>query len=321
MKSIIPISKFKSGETIQGFYLCVEKYLRHTRSGELYLDLVLKDKTGQINAKVWDNVKEYEKKFKSGDPVSLKGEVDLFLDKLQLNIKRINKATVQNYARYGFDPALIVPTAKEDPKKMWAEVIKIIRSIKNPFLKKLCYNIYITNKDKLLTHPASLSKNHNYRSGFLEHILTMLRSALSMSKLYKLDKDLVLTGILIHDIGKLTEIDYDYESTISKDGNLIGYTVIGIDITLEEVKKIKKFPKDLLIKVEHIILSHESGIDSRSPKKPAFKEALLVQLIKLIDSQLNLMDKSLNEDSELGEFTNHFNYFKTHLFKGKDGTK
>ena len=105
MKSIIPISKFKSGETIQGFYLCVEKYLRHTRSGELYLDLVLKDKTGQINAKVWDNVKEYEKKFKSGDPVALKGEVDLFLDKLQLNIKRINKATVQNYARYGFDPA------------------------------------------------------------------------------------------------------------------------------------------------------------------------------------------------------------------------
>jgi 3'-5' exoribonuclease len=149
----------------------------------------------------------------------------------------------------------------------------------------------------------------------------MSRSALSMSRLYKLDKDLVVTGILIHDIGKLSEIEYDYESTISKDGNLIGYTVIGRDILLEEVKKIKKFPKELLIKVEHIILSHESGFDSRSPKKPAFKEALLVQLIKLIDTQLNLMEKSFNEDSELGEFTNHFNYFKTHLFKGEDGTK
>jgi len=90
---------------------------------------------------------------------------------------------------------------------------------------------------------------------------------------------------------------------------------------LQEQVKIKKFPKDLLIKVEHIILSHESGFDSRSPKKPAFKEALLVQLIKLMDTQLNLMDKSFNEDSELGDFTNHFNYFKTHLFKGKDGTK
>ena len=321
MKSIIPISKFKSGETIQGFYLCVEKYRRHTRSGELYLDLVLRDQTGQINAKVWDNVKEFEKKFKSGDPVAVKAEVDLFLDKLQLNIKRINKATIQNYARYGFDPALIVPTAKDDPKKMWTEIIKIIKSIKNPFLKKLCYNIYNRNKDKLLIHPASLSNNHNYRSGFLEHILSMSRSALSLSKLYKLDKDLVLTGILIHDIGKLIEIDYDYESTITKDGNLIGHVVIGHDIIIKESNKIKKFPKKLLILVEHIILSHQTGFDMRSPKKPAFKEALLVQLIKLMDSQLNLMDKSLNEDSELGDFTNHFNYFKTHLFKEKDGTK
>ena len=321
MKSIIPISKFKSGETIQGFYLCVEKYLRHTRSGELYLDLLLKDQTGQINAKVWDNVKEYEKKFKSGDPVALKGQVDLFLDKLQLNIKRINKATIQNYARYGFDPSLIVPTAKEDPKKMWKEVIKVIRSFKDPFLKKLCYNIYKNNKDKLLIYPATLSMNHNYRSGLLEHILSMSRSALTLARLYKLDRDLILTGILVHDIGKLREINYDYESTLTKDGNLIGHLVISRDIVLEEANKIKKFPKGLLIKIEHIILSHQAKYNWNNSIKPAFKEALLVQSIKLMDGQLNVMDITFNEDRESGEFTNHFNYFKTHLYKGSDGTK
>jgi len=321
MKSIIPISKFKSGETIQGFYLCVEKYLRHTRSGELYLDLLLKDQTGQINAKVWDNVKEYEKKFKSGDPVALKGQVDLFLDKLQLNIKRINKATIQNYARYGFDPSLIVPTAKEDPKKMWKEVIKVVRSFKDPFLKKLCYNIYKNNKDKLLIYPATLSMNHNYRSGLLEHILSMLRSALTLARLYKLDRDLILTGILVHDIGKLREINYDYESTLTKDGNLIGHLVISRDIVLEEANKIKKFPKGLLIKIEHIILSHQAKYNWNNSIKPAFKEALLVQSIKLMDGQLNVMDITFNEDRESGEFTNHFNYFKTHLYKGSDGTK
>ncbi len=321
MKSIIPISKFKSGETIQGFYLCVEKYLRHTRSGELYLDLLLKDQTGQINAKVWDNVKEYEKKFKSGDPVALKGQVDLFLDKLQLNIKRINKATIQNYARYGFDPSLIVPTAKEDPKKMWKEVIKVVRSFKDPFLKKLCYNIYKNNKDKLLIYPATLSMNHNYRSGLLEHILSMSRSALTLARLYKLDRDLILTGILVHDIGKLREINYDYESTLTKHGNLIGHLVISRDIVLEEANKIKKFPKGLLIKIEHIILSHQAKYNWNNSIKPAFKEALLVQSIKLMDGQLNVMDITLNEDRESGEFTNHFNYFKTHLYKGSDGTK
>ncbi len=321
MKSIIPISKFKSGETIQGFYLCVEKYLRHTRSGELYVDLLLKDQTGQINAKVWDNVKEYEKKFKSGDPVALKGQVDLFLDKLQLNIKRINKATIQNYARYGFDPSLIVPTAKEDPKKMWKEVIKVVRSFKDPFLKKLCYNIYKNNKEKLLIYPATLSMNHNYRSGLLEHILSMSRSALTLARLYKLDRDLILTGILVHDIGKLREINYDYESTLTKDGNLIGHLVISRDIVLEEANKIKKFPKGLLIKIEHIILSHQAKYNWNNSIKPAFKEALLVQSIKLMDGQLNIMDITLNEDRESGEFTNHFNYFKTHLYKGSDGTK
>jgi len=321
MKSIIPISKFKSGETIQGFYLCVEKYLRHTRSGELYLDLLLKDQTGQINAKVWDNVKEYEKKFKSGDPVALKGQVDLFLDKLQLNIKRINKATIQNYARYGFDPSLIVPTAKEDPKKMWKEVIKVVRSFKDPFLKKLCYNIYENNKEKLLIYPATLSMNHNYRSGLLEHILSMSRSALTLARLYKLDRDLILTGILVHDIGKLREINYDYESTLTKDGNLIGHLVISRDIVLEEANKIKKFPKGLLIKIEHIILSHQAKYNWNNSIKPAFKEALLVQSIKLMDGQLNVMDITFNEDRESGEFTNHFNYFKTHLYKGSDGTK
>ena len=95
----------------------------------------------------------------------------------------------------------------------------------------------------MLIHPASLLNSHNYRSGFLEHILSMSRSAILMSRLYKLDKDLILTGILVHDIGKLIAIDYDYESTISKDGNLIGHIVIGRDLTTKEAEKIKKFPK------------------------------------------------------------------------------
>ena len=154
MKPIVPISKFKEGETVQGFYLCVEKHLRHTRAGDLFIDLVLRDRTGKIHAKIWNKIEDFDKKFSKGDAVAAKGEVEYFLDRPQLTIKRINKATVQNYARYGFDPALIVPIAAVDPKVMWKEVLKIIKSIKNPFLKKLSYNIYDSNKEKLFTHPA-----------------------------------------------------------------------------------------------------------------------------------------------------------------------
>lgn len=321
MKTIVPISKFKSGETIQGFYLCVEKHLRNTRAGELYLDIVLRDQTGQLNAKLWDNVLEYNKKFKSGDPVAIKGNVEFFLEKLQLNIKRINKATVQNYARYGFDPALIVPTASKEPKQMWKELIQIIRAIKNPFIKKLTYSIYIKNKEKILIHPASVSMNHNYRSGLLEHVLSMSKSGLSLAQSYHLDKDLILAGVLLQDIGKLEEIDYDYESTFTIKGNLIGNISLGHDIIQKEVKNIKKFPKDLLIKIEHIILSQQVKNENKNFQKPAFKEALLINLINLMDSQLNIMDKALKEDKDLGEFTSRFNYFNTPLLKDLDGTK
>ena len=321
MKSIVPISKFKEGDTVQGFYLCVEKHLRHTRAGDLYLDLVLKDRTGQVQGKVWDKVEKFRQKFSSGDAVAIKGDVELFIDRPQLNVKRINKATVQNYARYGFDPALVIPTAEADPKDMWKEINAIIGKMENLNLKKLCHNIYLENKEKLLTHPASVSLHHNYRSGLLEHILSMVRLAKHLSPHYQLDTDLVLTGILLHNIGKLQEIESNYEASFSEKGNLIGHIVIGIEIVREATKKIKKFPENLLLKVEHIILAHQGKYEWQSPKKPAFKEALIVHLIDLVDAQMNIMDMAINDDQEEGPFTNHHNYFRIPLYKGEDGTK
>ena len=322
MKSIVPISKFKAGETIQGFYLCVEKHLRHTRAGDLYLDLVLRDQTGQVHGKVWDKVSEYDEKFESGNAVAIKGEVDLFMGRPQLTVKRINKATVQNYARYGFDPALVVPTAKADPKVMWKEAMAIIKTIKNPFLKKLTFQIYQDNKEKLLIHPASISMHHNYRSGFLEHVLSMAKTATSLAPHYGVDVDLVVAGAFLHDIGKLDEIESNYEANFTKEGNLIGHIVMGRDMVKKRARQIKKFPKELLLKMEHIIiLSHQGKYEQQSPKKPAFKEALLVHLIDVLDSQMNIMDKALSEDQEKGEFTSRHNYFRIPLYKGSDGAK
>ena len=319
MKSIVTISKFKEGDTIQGFYLCVEKHLRHTRAGDLYLDLILRDRTGQVHGKVWDKVAEFNEKFSSGDAVAIKGEVDIFLERPQLSIKRINKATVQNYARYGFDPALVMPTAQADPKDMWKNINSLIRKMKNPFLKKLCGNIYSENKEKLFTHPASVSMHHNYRSGFLEHILSMSKMAVQLAPHYQLDTDLVLTGVLLHDIGKIYEIESDYEATFTEHGNLIGHIVMGRDMARSAARKIKKFPENLLLKVEHIILAHQGKYEWQSPKKPAFKEALLVHLIDVTDSQMNIMDMALKEDREDGDFTNRHNYFRIPLYKGADG--
>ena len=124
-----------------------------------------------------------------------------------------------------------------------------------------------------MTHPASVSMHHNYRSGFLEHILSMAKMAVRLGPHFRLDTDLVLTGVLLHDIGKLHEIESDYEASFTKEGNLIGHIVIGRDMARATAKKIKKFPKNLLLKVEHIIFSHQGHYEWQRRKKTAFKEA------------------------------------------------
>ena len=318
MKRLTAIEKFKEGNSIQGFYLCVEKHLRHTRSGDLYLDLVLRDKTGHISAKIWDKVPDLNTLFKTGDAVAVSGDVESFMERLQLIIRKIRKATVQNYGRYGFDPVKILPSSKMDPKKMWKELEGVIGRIRNENLKKLVDHIYKKNKKKLLVHPASVKMNHNFRSGFLEHNLTMVRIAKKVAPLYRVDLDLLLTGVFLHDIGKLEEIDSKYESDYTTAGNLIGHIVIGRDMVRDAVNKIKGFPEDLAQKVEHIILAHQGLKDWESPKNPAFKEALLVHLIGHMDAKMNLMDIAYDEDQEQGLFTNRHNYFRIPLLKDNE---
>ncbi len=318
MKKLQSIKSFSEGEKIQGFYLCVEKHIRHTRSGDIYLDLELRDITGNITAKIWDNVSALNKKFKAGNAVAVSGNVELFLDQFQLVIKKINKATIQHYSRYGFDPANVVPSSKKDSGKMWNSLGLLTSKINNYYLRKLVEIIYRTNKKKLLVHPATVKMNHSYRSGLLEHILSMAQLAKKVSPLYNVNQDLVLAGVLLHGIGKLREINSEYISDYTLEGNLIGEVIIGRDIVRDAIKKIRKFPKDLAQKIEHIILSNKGQYGLKSPQTPSFSEALLVHHIQLLDAKMNIMDTFLEEDKNTGDFTSRHNYFNVPLFKDNE---
>ena len=326
MKAITQINEFKEGDDIRGFFLCVEKHLRNTRGGDLYLDLVLRDRTGQINAKLWKEVSEYHDKFSAGDAVVVAGQVDVYHDMLQLNVKKINVASVQSYGRYGYDPALIVPSAKSDAKQMWKELTSYIKKINNKYLKILVASIYKEYKPILLTHPASVIMHHNYRSGLLEHTLSMAQLGFPLAQHYKIDTDLLMTGIFLHDIGKVKEITSELEASYSDEGNLIGHIVLGRDIAIKTASKIKDFPPDLLQKVEHLILSHQGQYEWQSPKKPKLREALLLHLIDNLDAKMNLMEKAINDDIEEGKWTSRRNYFRIPILKDEqtiedDGSK
>ena len=318
MKKLKTINTFSEGDKIQGFYLCIEKHIRYTRSGDIYLDLELRDITGHISAKIWDNVDNLNKKFDAGNAVAVSGIVELFLDQYQLVIKKINKATIQYYSRYGFDPANIVPSSTKDSKKMWKSINSIISKINNKYLRNLVKMIYNKYKDKLLIHPATVKMNHSYRSGLLEHILSMCQLAKKITPLYNVDQDLVISGVLLHSIGRLDEINSEYESALTLEGNLLGNVVIARDIVRDMIMKINRFPKNLAQKIEHIILSYKGPYESRSPQVPSFPEALLVHHIQLLDVKMNLMNSFLEEDQNSGDFTSRHNYFRVPLLKDNE---
>ena len=320
MKKLRPINTFVEGDKVQGFYLCVEKHLRYTRSGDIYIDLELRDVTGHITAKVWNNVSVLNEKFVAGNAVAVSGIIETFLDRSQLIIKKINKATIQHYSRYGFDPAKVVPSSKKDPKKMWSEIESLINGIKNESLKNLVMVIYRFHKKRLLVLPGSVKMDYSYRSGFIEHILSTAQVAKKICSLYDVDRDLVLTGIFLYGIGKINEINSEYDADYTTQGNLIGHSVMGRDIVREAIVKIKDFPDEFSNRIEHIIMSCNISNKLQSQKQPSFPEALLIKQIILLDSNMNLMDAALEKDQETGSFTNRHNYFRVPLYK-KDESK
>ena len=315
MKKLRPINTFVEGDKVQGFYLCVEKHLRYTRSGDIYIDLELRDVTGHITAKVWDNVSVLNEKFVAGNAVAVSGIIETFLDRSQLIIKKINKATIQHYSRYGFDPAKVVPSSKKDPKKMWSEIESLMNGIKNESLKKLVMVIYQSNKKRLLVLPGSVKMHYSYRSGFIEHTLATAQVAKKICSLYGVDRDLVLTGIFLYGIGKINEINSEYDADYTTQGNLIGHSVMGRDIVRDAIIKIKDFPDEFSNRIEHIILSCNISNKLQYQEQPSFPEALLIKQIILLDSKMNLMDAVLDKDQETGNFTNRHNYFKVPLYK------
>jgi 3'-5' exoribonuclease len=321
MKPITPIEAFQEGQKVQGFYLCTEKHVRHTRTGDLFLDLTLRDRTGVIHAKIWDKVSQFNERFTSGDPVVVAGVVETFQDRLQLVIKRINRASVQYYGRYGYDPALLVPTAPRDAKGMWKEIVQFIRAIKNRHLRNLVARIYRENKERLLIAPASVSMHHNYRSGFLEHTLTMAHIGKQIATHYDVDVDLLLAGIFLHDIGKLREISTGFQAEYTDEGHFLGHIVIGRDIVRETAQAIQGFPPNLLMMLEHMLLSHQGHYEWQSPRQPAFKEALLLHLIDYMDAKMNLMEKAIDEDQNEGSWTDRKNIFRIPLYKGGHETE
>ena len=308
------IRDFQDGQRIIGHYLCKEKSMFRTKAGKNYLSLVLQDKTGTVTAKIWElNVQIGE--FAKGDFIKIDAQVNTFQGDLQLNIQRLRKSDEGEY-----DPADYSPASERDPDTMYQEVTQWIQKVSEPHLAQLSYHFYRDDEklaQRIRIHPAAKSVHHNFVGGFLEHVTSVTRLADFLAQSYHpVNRDLIITAALLHDIGKLWELNPMPAGDYSMEGQLLGHIMIGYDMVRDAIRDIADFPPELALQLEHIILSHHGELEFGSPKVPMTMEAMVIHLADNTDAKMKMVEEFLKNDQNSGEWTDYNRYLSRTFYKG-----
>ena len=303
MKNIY-IKDMKTGEEITSFFMIKAIAIKVGSNRKAYLDMTLGDNTGEVTAKKWNVAdEEYEtlSKYSVGDVIKVRAEVKEWNKMQQLIISRIRYAAQDD----GIDIKDFIKAAPEDPEVMYDFIMRAIETISDADLKKLCRYNMETNREKLMYWPAASKNHHAERSGLLWHIKRMLASGIALCGVYtNLDPDLVIAGVVLHDIEKLTEINSDEQGIsdgYSFEGLMLGHIVQGVKVLDAQMTQMG-FPHEKKIMIEHMILSHHYEPEYGSPKKPLFPEAELLHYLDMMDAKMYDMEEAV-EMTEPGEFS------------------
>jgi 3'-5' exoribonuclease len=290
------VSQLEPNQLVQGVFLVQQKEVRQKKTGEPYLSLVLSDRTGDLEAKMWDNAQEAMSMFERDGFVRVKGMLQTFQNRPQLTIHRI-----QPVPESEIDIADYLPASKRDRNEMFAEVRAWIASMTDPHLKALLETIFADEAVALAyrTAPAAKSVHHAWIGGLIEHVLSLCNLAKFTAAHYPdVDFDLLLTGVLLHDIGKIAELNYARSFGYSTEGQLIGHITLGIRMVEDAIRKVPGFPPALQDLVVHMILSHHGALEFGSPKLPMFLEAMLLHQLDNLDSKMECMRAHAEKDRQ-----------------------
>lgn len=283
-----PIASWQAGDEVQGFALLAKKEVRQDRNGNSYLDMVLADATGSLGAKVWPDAKAIHGDFEAHSFVAFKGLVKSYREQLQIAVDECRVVTDED-RRYGFDETKLIPSTPEDIGDLWRRLTELYPgAIEEPVLRRLAVEALEAHGDELREHPAAKAMHHAYLGGLLEHTVSMAELALKVAGHYpELDRDLLLVGILFHDLGKIRELGAMPANDYTMAGRLVGHVVIGRDLLRERCAAIPDFPEDVQLHLEHLVLSHQGHKEYGTPVEPMTLEALVLHFIDDLDSKVN----------------------------------
>lgn len=284
------IETFREGVHISEVYLCKTKQIALTKNGKEYGSLTLQDKTGTVDAKIWELNSPGINEFAAMDYVFVDADVTVFQGAFQLNVKRIRKADEGEYR-----PGDYLPVTSKDVKTMQHELTQYITTIRNEYLRKLAAGFFMNDAAFMKAfsfHSAAKSVHHGFVGGLLEHTLSVMKLCDYFAAVYpRLNRDLLLTGALFHDIGKTRELSAFPENDYTDDGQLLGHIIIGTEMVSERIREIPGFPEKLAAELKHCILAHHGELEYGSPKKPALFEAVALSLADNADAKLETMNE------------------------------
>lgn len=301
------ISSLKEGDRITEVFLCKSKTRAVAKNGKEYDNVILQDKTGTLDGKIWDVGSLGIEEFDAMDYVAVTGEVTVFMGNLQFKINRARKVGEGEY-----NPSDYLPVSEKNIDEMYSELMSIIGTVKNQYLSTLLHHFFDNEEfaKKFKFSSAAKSVHHGFVGGLLEHSLSVAKNCVFFAGNYPfLNRDLLVTAAIFHDIGKVKELSAFPENDYTDEGQLIGHIIIGAEMVGEEIKNIEGFPPVLASELRHCILAHHGELEFGSPKKPALVEALALSFADNLDAKMETFKELLSVVPEGNSQWQGFNRF------------
>lgn len=314
------LNELSDGDTVDDIYLLADKQVRANRNAALYLLVDLRDRTGTISARMWNITEESTAHLQSGGLVQVKGKAQVYQGTLQLIVTHI-----YHVSHDGFDMSEFLPRSTRDVSKLTSRLREILMTIDDPALRALmeCYLIDESLMQKFELAPAGTKAHHAYQGGLIEHVVNMLEVAVRIADLYPdVDRELLLAGIFLHDIGKIKELSYENGFGYTDEGQLIGHIIIAIEMLTEKIRETEEltrepFPFETQLRLKHLIASHHGMYEFGSPKLPMTPEAIALHHIDNLDAKVHEFVRDINNDPNPQSTWTAFNArIDRKLFKG-----